>query len=200
MSNGQSRSLELNLENIESHILELERQLSSEKTSFGRRKLVDKIKELKKEYNANRQPITIQCCERKGIELLIDDSKGTANGQKQIVEGYKNKSFHLEDFVVAVIRKCLGCKFEHFSCKTSIYLENLYECDVSCSAQQIRITGCKRLRLKCFSHTGVFLQDSTDIEIGEYKDNNLNKALVNKFRCVYDFSSPLGSKNYIIKD
>lgn len=182
---------------LEETVSDLEGKLASERSSFFKMKLQSQIKTLKETYNKHRKPLDLRAKEKSCMQVHVDRKGAAISSKKLSISNLIGDRIRPGDCVEALVADCKNTVLDYFECQNSVVLENLHECIVCCLAQQIRVTNCSKVKLSCFSYSGVFLQDSSDIEITEYKHPDISNSF-NKFDNVYDFSDPCSSRNYTL--
>lgn len=182
---------------LEKAVSDLEHNLASERTSFLKMKLRNQIRELKETYNKQKKPIDLEAKKKAPVHVHIDRKNAAVSNKKLYISGLAGSTIKPYDCVEALIANCRNMIFEYFECQNSVMLDNLQECTVCCLGQQVRVVNCCRVKLLCFSYSGVFLQDSQEIEIAEYMHSEISNVF-NKFDVVYDFSDPCSSRNYTL--
>lgn len=188
---------EENLKALEKTVSDLERKLANERTSFLKMKLRSQIRDLKETYNRQKKPLDLDVKKKEPLHVHVDRNGADVSSRKLCISGLVESIIKPDECEEAFIANCRNTIFEYFECRNSVMLDNLQECTVCCLGQQVRVVDCYRVKLLCFSYTGVFLQDSNEIEIAEYIHPEISNAL-NKFDVVYDFSDPCSSRNYTI--
>ncbi|ELA48101.1 hypothetical protein VCUG_00339 [Vavraia culicis subsp. floridensis] len=78
----------------------------------------------------------------------------------------------------------------------SIFIENVQESALKINAGQIRLVGCRDLKLMVYTKSGISIENSERIIIEEWKIQNVKHE--NLFWKVNDFSDPFGDKNYTV--
>lgn len=188
---------EEDLKVLEKAVSDLEQKLASERTSFLKMKLRSQIRELKETYNRQKKQPVLEAKKKTPVRVHVDRDGAAVSSRKLCISGLVDSTIKPDDCVEALISNCRNTTFEYFECQNSVVLENLQECTVCCLGQQIRVVNCCRVKLSCFSYSGVFLQDSSEIKIAEYTHSEISNVF-NKFDVVYDFSDPCSSKNYTL--
>ncbi|KAM0688001.1 hypothetical protein COBT_000750 [Conglomerata obtusa] len=123
----------------------------------------------------------------------VEDSKNLS--ECKIYENLINVNINITDCDNIIIRNCTNIKAGPFNCATSVYLNSVINASLIFSAKQIRLSHCKNIKLKVFTQTGIFLEDSQNIEIEKFSCSNEAK---NNYFIVKDFSNPFSNANYRI--
>ncbi|KAL0265567.1 UNVERIFIED_CONTAM: hypothetical protein PYX00_011279 [Menopon gallinae] len=168
------------LRNLEETVSGLEQRLASERSGFLKMKLQSQIAALKETYNRHRKPLDMVAREKHVVQVHMSRGGAATSSKKLCISNVVEGKIKPEDCVEAFVTNCRNTVLEYFECQNSLVLENLRDCTVCCLARQIRVTNCFRIKLSCFSYSGVFLQDSSDIEISEHKHPEIDRSL-NKF-------------------
>ncbi|CAD26486.2 hypothetical protein [Encephalitozoon cuniculi GB-M1] len=174
-------------------ILDIEDSVRAEPSLYNRKVLLEKVAKLKGIY------ISHNTAEAPFIPLKSRTLLGKHENEvgeiknKKYIRNINNDLVSIKDCAEVIIEDCSSTVFEHFNCEKSVVLNNVRDCRVSCSGQQIRVNGCKNIELDVYTPTGVFLQSSTGVVIRRYgaREDNM-------FAHVYDFSSPFESRNYTV--
>lgn len=183
------------MEEAKSKIIELEVKLEQEQSRYQLIVLKKQIEELKNIY-INNCKIYIPNIEN-DIKLEIKETPTIFIGNKSkfYIKNKKDEIYEQIDTIEGKIENCENIVIRNFNCKGSLLLINVINSEIECNVNQMRLINCKNVVLKIFTMTGIFLQNSTDISIMK-----LNNMIGNKYKIVYDFSSPFKNINYKIKD
>ncbi|RVD93121.1 hypothetical protein TUBRATIS_003540 [Tubulinosema ratisbonensis] len=112
--------------------------------------------------------------------LVYNTKEIRKNKENQRLE-VKAKEIYLENLV--------GCTIYAHS-EESLFISNCINCQIFCTAKQIRLTNSSKIFFDAFTYTGIFIEKSNEVKIKERKEKN-------NFCCnVKDFSAPFSSKNY----
>ena len=181
-------------------ILELEQRYTKERSKFVKKKLLEKIGDMKKIYNkilGARRPPVPRVDGKAETRLGSDVRRAQVSPRKKIVaENCKGSAHVLTTCDEAVVRFCRDIKVSNLECKNSLVLEELRDSTIQCSAHQIRMLNCKNVFLECFSETGIFLENCSQITVrGASFGRNSHQ---NEFRSIYDLTDPFEAVNYRI--
>ncbi len=92
------------------------------------------------------------------------------------------------------LKNLKGCKVKCAPVHSSVFIEGCEDCEIEAAGQQIRMSGSKGCKLKVFTSTGVYIEDSEDYLVEELTLplERLDEAgfarKQNKWNQVYDFN------------
>ncbi|EJW02297.1 hypothetical protein EDEG_03261 [Edhazardia aedis USNM 41457] len=184
------------IEKAYEEISNIEMQIMNEKIKYTKASLMGRVKKLKT-YLSKLQELhaieEINLKEKGAIKVQNFNDDRKINDIYTITESNCSDNYILgkEIYVKDIKNREIGV----YESESSIFISNLCDCTVSCIAQQIRINNCKRLKLFVHTISGVFLEDSSCIEISAL---DCGKKTDNLYYKVWDFSNPLGNENYKI--
>lgn len=181
------------LEDAKKKIKELENQLSEQLSAYNFTSIKNRIERLKKEYiNQNIQTLN-DIPNANKIYLPDNIAEFESNEQKICYKNINNKKIDKIHCLECKIEDCKYIKCEYIVCENGLTLMNVSNSEIICSVGQIRLVNSENVKLKIFTKTGIYLQNSTGIII--YR---LGNGFNNKYDIVCDFTNPLSNKNYII--
>lgn len=128
-------------------------------------------------------------CKKLSIELT-----STRELPRQVIHANNN---NLDGQIVesvqsadVLIENCKFIKNEIISCSGTLNLRNVEDSRIECHCAHVRMTGCTGVELVVLRGTGIYLHECSNIRICRTGNESAVK--------VFDFSSPLSSKNYSI--
>jgi len=177
------------LETAKSLICDLEAKLEQEPSKSIQANLKQRISKLKELY-FSKVSISLKSTKEKEDLAFEVSSQFTGNSEKFIVQNANMAKISAVTCSEAKIENCSNIKTKLITARNSIVLKDVKNADVSLKASQIRLVGCTDVKLRVFTRTGVFLQDSSEIQISP-----LSTEEGNLYRSVFDFTDPSGG-NY----
>lgn len=183
----ESGNLDLAREMIES----LEIKLTEEPSPRMHEILKSQILDLKKLYSSKLKLsfCNVKCAEQANqLKLSTKNKFGGAYG-KLVLDGINHKHFVNMQCKSIDLTDCDGVTAAMIECEETVFLKNVRNSTITLKTKHLRLSNCRNLYLYVFSHSGVFMLDSTNIKIEPISDCELK---------VFDFNSPVDSKNFQI--
>lgn len=177
------------LEAAKTLICGLEAKLEQESSKSIQSNLKQQISKLKELY-FSKVSISLKSTKEKEDLTFEVSNQFTGNSEKFIVQNANMAKISAVMCSEAKIENCSDIKTELIAARNSIVLRDVKNADVLLKASQIRLIGCTDVKLRVFTRTGVFLQDSSKIQISP-----LSTEEGNLYRSVFDFTDPSGG-NY----
>lgn len=170
-------------------IMEIEAKLAEESSLYSQSILKGQLTELKELYFDRKElvlPFT-KPSTKETVEVLNTFDGSDKNPIFKNLSHFRIKEIQCND---ATIENCNFIDSEKISCQGTVHIMNVHDSHIICHTTHLRISNCSKIKLEAFCVTGVFLQNSSDIEIIQIDEpgNNCSK--------VFDFNSPLRNKNY----
>lgn len=187
-----------NLEEAKNKIRKLEEKAADEKSIHIQASLLRQIHELKQMY-ISKTTINLNGLEKNNNQApsikIIPEFDG--NNSKLILSKVISSTIDECICTESKIEACNDIIIKGIVCKNSILIISVTESTIRCSAQQIRLIGCRNIKLDVYTETGIFLENCSNIQITEALFNNQSREK-NMFREVFDFSNPNEAINYEI--
>lgn len=177
------------LENAKIMIEALEAKLINEGSSRIYETIKTQVSTLKKLYASKIEAVSLSNVKNIDIKYYNIKNEFDGNIDKPMLKGLINTDLTEFKCKSIDITGCNNIKIEMIDCEDTVFLNNTAGSTITVKSKYIRLNKCNNLHLKILSFCGVFLQDSKDIKIESVSGFDLK---------IFDFSSPMNSKNYQI--
>lgn len=174
-----------NIEAAQQFIQSYEERLDEEKNKYSQKILKEKINKLKQAFNNASLHTNIEIEKNK---LSIQNNQHSSDN---VIEHKNNCSLQIENTSQLVFRECHNINVVG-ECETA-FIRDCCDSTFELNVGQLRLYGCKGVRLKVYTKSGIYMEECNSIII-----EALNKNVDNMYCEVYDFSAPFETINYKI--